>query len=99
MRRIIEQRHAGGMTISDEEVALISPLAYAHVIQNGTYFFDRMLSLTLRGPLGGPESPFVQTFLSLRQSTGERMVFIRMVQCDPLVERKRTLPGRPQGTD
>jgi hypothetical protein len=30
------------MTIHDEEVALISPLAYAHVIPNGTYFFDRM---------------------------------------------------------
>ena len=41
MSRIIEQLRAGGMTIRDEEVALISPLAYAHVIPNGTYFFDR----------------------------------------------------------
>src|SRR5215831_14764600 len=24
---------------------------------------------------------------------------IRKAQCDPLVERKRTLPGRPQGND
>jgi hypothetical protein len=31
---------ATGVTITDEEVALISPLAYAHVIPNGTYFFD-----------------------------------------------------------
>jgi hypothetical protein len=42
MSRIIEQLRASGMTIRDEEVALISPLAYAHVIPNGTYFFDRM---------------------------------------------------------
>lgn len=42
MRRIIEQLRATGGTMSDEEVALISPLAYAHVIPNGTYFFDRV---------------------------------------------------------
>ncbi len=41
MSRIIEQLRATGGTITDEEVALISPLAYAHVIPNGTYFFDR----------------------------------------------------------
>jgi hypothetical protein len=41
MSRIIEQLRATGVTITDEEVALISPLAYAHVIPNGTYFFDR----------------------------------------------------------
>ena len=38
---IIEQLRATGVTMTDEEVALISPLAYAHVIPNGTYFFDR----------------------------------------------------------
>jgi hypothetical protein len=41
MSRIIEQLRATGVTITDEEVALSSPLAYAHVIPNGTYFFDR----------------------------------------------------------
>jgi hypothetical protein len=40
MSRIIKQLRATGVTITDEEVALISPLAYAHVIPNGTYFFD-----------------------------------------------------------
>ena len=41
MSRIIEQLRATGVSITDEEVALISPLAYAHVIPNGTYFFDQ----------------------------------------------------------
>jgi TnpA family transposase len=41
MSRIITQLRATGVTITDEEVAFISPLAYAHVIPNGTYFFDR----------------------------------------------------------
>jgi hypothetical protein len=41
MSRIIRQRRATGVTITDEEVSFISPLAYAHVIPNGTYFFDR----------------------------------------------------------
>ncbi len=36
MSRIIEQLRATGVTITDEEVALISPLAYAHVIPNGS---------------------------------------------------------------
>jgi TnpA family transposase len=39
--RIIRQLRATGVTITDEEVAFISPLAYAHVIPNGTYFLDR----------------------------------------------------------
>ena len=42
MSRIIRQLRATGVTITDEEVAFISPLAYAHVIPNGTYFFDRV---------------------------------------------------------
>ncbi len=42
MSHIIEQLRATGATIPDEEVAMISPLAYAHVIPNGTYFFDRV---------------------------------------------------------
>ena len=38
MARIIEQLRAQGETITDDEVARISPLAFAHVIPNGTYF-------------------------------------------------------------
>jgi hypothetical protein len=38
---LITQLRATGVRITDEEVALISPLAYAHVIPHGTYFFDR----------------------------------------------------------
>jgi hypothetical protein len=41
MSRIIRQLRATGVTITDEEVAFISPLAYAHIMPNGTYFFDR----------------------------------------------------------
>jgi Tn3 transposase DDE domain len=41
MSRIIRQLRATGVTITDEEVAFISPLAYAHIIPNGTYFFER----------------------------------------------------------
>jgi TnpA family transposase len=41
MSRIIQQLRETGVTMTDEEVALISPLAYAHVIPNGTYFFER----------------------------------------------------------
>ncbi|MCZ6872627.1 MAG: Tn3 family transposase, partial [bacterium] len=38
MTRIIEQLRASGETITDEELARISPLAFSHVIPNGTYF-------------------------------------------------------------
>jgi TnpA family transposase len=38
MAQIIEQLRAQGETITDDEVARISPLAFAHVIPNGTYF-------------------------------------------------------------
>jgi TnpA family transposase len=38
MTRIIEQLRAQGETITDDELARISPLAFAHVIPNGTYF-------------------------------------------------------------
>ena len=31
----------GRGVVSDEDLARISPLAYAHVIPNGTYLFDR----------------------------------------------------------
>jgi hypothetical protein len=42
MSRIIEQLRATRVTITDEDVVLISPLAYAYVIPNGTYFFDHL---------------------------------------------------------
>src|SRR5574341_1788159 len=38
MTRIIEKLRAQGETITDDELARISPLAFAHVIPNGTYF-------------------------------------------------------------
>jgi hypothetical protein len=38
MTRIIAQLRATGETIADEDVARVSPAAFAHVIPNGTYF-------------------------------------------------------------
>ena len=38
---IVARLRAGGEAVSDEDLARISPLAYAHVIPNGTYVFDR----------------------------------------------------------
>ncbi len=38
MTRIIAQLRATGETIADEDIARISPAAFAHVIPNGTYF-------------------------------------------------------------
>lgn len=38
MTRIIEQLRASGETITDEELARVSPMAFAHGIPNGTYF-------------------------------------------------------------
>ena len=38
MTRIVAQLRAAGETITDEELARISPAAFAHVIPNGTYF-------------------------------------------------------------
>jgi TnpA family transposase len=41
MGEIVARLRAGGETVSDEDFARISPLAYAHEISNGTYVFDR----------------------------------------------------------
>lgn len=41
MMRIIQQLRTNGETILDEELSRISPLAFAHVIPNGTYFTQR----------------------------------------------------------
>lgn len=38
MTRIIAQLRASGETITEEDLARVSPLASAHVIPNGTYF-------------------------------------------------------------
>jgi hypothetical protein len=38
MAQIVEQLRAQGETMTDDELARISPLAFAHVIPNGTYF-------------------------------------------------------------
>ena len=38
MAQIVAQLRAQGETITDDELARISPLAFAHVIPNGTYF-------------------------------------------------------------
>ena len=41
MMRLIKQLRASGESITDDEVARLSPLAFAHVIPNGTYFTQR----------------------------------------------------------
>ena len=41
MSRIIEQLRASGETMTSEELARISPMAFAHIIPNGTYFARR----------------------------------------------------------
>jgi len=38
MGQILAQLRAAGETITDEELARVSPMAFAHVIPNGTYF-------------------------------------------------------------
>jgi Tn3 transposase DDE domain-containing protein len=40
--RIIKQLRAAGESITDKELARIAPLAFAHVIPNGTYFTRRI---------------------------------------------------------
>jgi TnpA family transposase len=40
MGEIVARLRAAGEVVSDEDLARISPLAYAHVIPNGTYVFD-----------------------------------------------------------
>ena len=44
MTEILTQLQAVGEVIPAEDLARVSPLAYAHVIQNGTYHFDRPLA-------------------------------------------------------
>jgi TnpA family transposase len=41
MMHLIKQLRASGESITDDELARLSPLAFAHVIPNGTYFSPR----------------------------------------------------------
>jgi hypothetical protein len=41
MGEIVARLRAAAEPVSDEDLARVSPLAYAHVIPNGTYVFDR----------------------------------------------------------
>jgi hypothetical protein len=47
---IIEQLRVTGVIVTDEDVALISPLASAHVIPNGTYFFNHLREVDMSLP-------------------------------------------------
>ena len=38
MTRIVEELRANGETIDEEELSRVSPMAFSHVIPNGTYF-------------------------------------------------------------
>jgi hypothetical protein len=44
MTEILAQLRAAGEVIPAEDLVRISPLAYAHLIPNGTYHFDRPLA-------------------------------------------------------
>jgi hypothetical protein len=41
MGEIVARLRAAGESVLDADLARISPLAYSHVIPNGTYVFDR----------------------------------------------------------
>lgn len=41
MSRIIDQLRASGETITNDELARVSPMAFSHIIPNGTYFTQR----------------------------------------------------------
>ena len=56
MSRIIEQLRASGETITNEELARTSPMAFSHIIPNGTYFARRTTDQH-DGPRNGHVSP------------------------------------------
>jgi TnpA family transposase len=56
LTRIIDQLRAGSDVITDDELARISPLAFAHVIPNGTYF-ARQATVEHQGTHHGAGSP------------------------------------------
>jgi hypothetical protein len=53
MGEIVARLRAVGEAVSEEDLARISPQAYAHVIPNGTYGFDRPQQSQPLPPLGG----------------------------------------------
>ena len=52
MTQIIAQLRASGETITDDELARVSPMAFAHVIPNGTYFIRGTTSPNRQGEKG-----------------------------------------------
>ena len=60
MGEIVARLRAAGETVSDEDLARISPLAYAHVIPNGTYLCDRAPRRSTIAPI--PSRRFSQTW-------------------------------------
>jgi TnpA family transposase len=44
--RIVAHLRAGGGEVADSDLAHISPLAFGHIIPNGTYWFDRDLQIS-----------------------------------------------------
>ena len=53
MGEIVARLRAAGEAVSEEDLARISPQAYAHVIPNGTYGFDRPQQSQPLPPPGG----------------------------------------------
>jgi Tn3 transposase DDE domain len=60
MSRIIDQLRASGETITDKELARISPMAFAHIIPNGTYFVQGAYSQSTQGYNGHISLPDVR---------------------------------------
>jgi hypothetical protein len=54
MGQIATRLRAAGQEVLDVDLAHISPLAFGHIIPNGTYWFDRDL------PVAEPESTYAK---------------------------------------
>jgi hypothetical protein len=52
MSRIVEQLRASGETMTEAELGRMSPLAFSHIIPNGTYFSQRTAREQKRGSNG-----------------------------------------------
>jgi TnpA family transposase len=63
MSRIIEQWRGSGETITSEELARISPMAFSHIIPNGTYF-TQGTSGKQEGKSNGHSSPVRASIVS-----------------------------------
>jgi hypothetical protein len=51
--QIVAHLRARGEEVADSDLSHISPLAFAHIIPNGTYWFDRDLQTPSQHKLGG----------------------------------------------